>query len=172
MHGGQVQAESKGIGQGATFTVTLPSCQGKQGYANVFAQADFRGLRLLCVTVEPDALEALRVLLTKKGAHVEVAQGAGLGFRMFLDSHPDALISNLLMPEENGYDLIRRIREAEKSRHWSHTYAIGITRFAEQFPRESTLKAGFDLQFDKPYPIDRMMAEIAFATRRLARKAA
>jgi CheY-like chemotaxis protein len=172
MHGGQVQAESKGIGQGASFTVTLPVCEGKLGYADVFALADFRGLRILCITVEPDALEAFRVLLTKKGAQVEIAQSAGHGYTMFIESHPDAIISNLLMPVENGYDLIRRIREAEKYRHWPHTYAIGITRFAEQFPVESTLRAGFDLQLDKPYPIDRMMAEIALATKRMTRKAA
>jgi PAS domain S-box-containing protein len=166
LHGGTVRAESEGEGRGAVFTVSIPlasetgtvSSDGDELAAprtiGIFTApalnlAELRGVRVLVVDDDPDTLEILCIMLTQ--FHVEVAAAASSeeALKLFERWRPDVLISDLAMPVEDGFTLIRKIR-AMTAEQGGNTPAAALTAYAREEDSEAALAAGFHSHVAKP----------------------
>ena len=162
LHGGFIEAQSEGNGRGATFVVRLPigplisTTLGisrvpatKQRSANISLPRGLDGLRVLVVDDEPDARELVSYVLEMCGMEVRVA-GSNAEAMTELESYtPHVIISDIGMPDEDGYLLIRNIRTLahEEKRK---TPVIALTAFARNEDRTRALVAGFNLHMAKP----------------------
>ena len=166
LHGGQVEAASEGEGKGATFTVTLPVVgdavdheRRKERREATDVSVGLETIRLLVVEDEADTLEFLRRLLTTHGATVLTAVNAGEALLLMRDEKPDLLISDIGLPEVDGYDLIQRVRrEASPGRDIP---AIALTAYARSEDRTRALRAGYQAHIAKPVEPNELLAMIA-----------
>lgn len=171
LHGGTVTAESRGVGQGSTFTVKLPLAPMMRtadertrrhptlGDAVPVANARLDGVRVLVVDDEPDANEAVRVLLDHCGAEVRVAGSAAHACEILSRWKPQVVVTDVGMPGEDGYSLLARIRSLPDDR--AQTPAIALTAFASPDDRARLLSAGFRLHLAKPVEPGELTAAIA-----------
>jgi PAS domain S-box-containing protein len=166
LHGGDVQATSDGEGAGATFTVTLPTVgevPGQERRRNRTDREDpvveLDAIRLLVVEDEADTLEFLRQLLTTHGATVLTAASAPEALSLVREGKPDLLISDIGLPEIDGYDLIQRVRrEPSPARDIP---AIALTAYARIEDRTRALRAGYQAHLAKPVEPSELIAMIA-----------
>jgi PAS domain S-box-containing protein len=179
LHGGTVRAESRGEGQGATFTVLLPvapvyapeSSEGRVRPAAWDTPPAFDsperldGLRVLVVDDEPDTLEMLKAGLGRCGAEVATAGSAAEALAMLSESPPDLLISDIGMPDEDGYALLRKVRALATERG-GRVPAIALTAYARAEDRMQALRAGYQMHVPKPVEL----AELAAVAASLARR--
>jgi PAS domain S-box-containing protein len=159
LHGGEVIAESPGEGRGATFTVTLPLAEGesrtvapksrKTARAAAGSPTELTGVRVLVVDDDRDACELLELGLRESGASVRAVHSVRDALDALESFHPDLLLSDIAMPEEDGYSLIRRVR-AREAAAGDRVPAIALTAFASQADREQALALGFDEHLAKP----------------------
>ena len=172
LHGGSVSAESAGVGQGARFKVSFPLLIGKTDSESGQARGSFspevnginlEGLRVLIVDDEADARELISTILTKAGAHVKAAASAPEALSLLSEWRPDLMISDLEMPGEDGYSLIRQVRKLDATRGGA-TLALALTAHARTEDRESALQAGFQLHVAKPVQPAELMLAIASLT--------
>lgn len=157
LHGGTIQADSEGIGQGATFTIELPdrdkSASHHATQANLPLSA-LAGKRVVVVEDDPDGREILELLL--RDAQVEsfsFDRAAGAYEHLANappDAQPHALISDIAMPDEDGYAFIHRVREMEARLHRPRLAALALTAFSRKEDRQRALDAGFDDHVGKP----------------------
>jgi signal transduction histidine kinase len=177
MHGGAVSASSPGENQGATFVVTLPlaseSALNALGLSFVEAPAGepdiaphFAGLRLLVVDDEPDSREFVSRILTEAGADVRTAASTADALRVIADDPPDVLISDIGMPQADGFELIRSIRALPAARG-GQMPALALTAFARSEDREQALMAGYQCHLAKPVQPTELAALIARLARRV-----
>ena len=171
LHGGTVWAESLGEGQGATFTVNLPMFQhlelGSENY-NVLDDcypfcmlyAPLEGIRLLVVDDNADTLEFMAFLLEQQGAIVTIAASASEALTAIMESKPDLLISDLGMPDVDGYTLIRKLRAMPTSLG-GQIPAIALTAYAAETTQKQVFTAGFQLHIAKPADPVKLVAAIA-----------
>jgi CheY-like chemotaxis protein len=168
LHGGSVRADSAGSGLGSTFTVSLPAAPlvedrmaGRTPMPPArFPMASLAGTRLLLVDDEADARALVEDMLRQAGAEVTSAASAREAMEKFAMARPDALLSDIGMPEENGYDLIRRVR-ALPLESGGGVPAIALTAFARPEDRSRALAAGFQRHLSKPLEQDELLAAIA-----------
>ena len=177
LHGGSVRAQSAGSGQGSTFTVSLPAAApvgedagpappGQTPFPAVHvASAALAGLRVLLVDDEADARDLIEDMLRNAGARVQSAGSAGEAMRKFAQEQPDALLSDIAMPGENGYDLIRQVR-ALPIESGGGVPAIAITAFARPEDRSRALAAGFQQHLSKPVEQAELLAAVSRLTAR------
>jgi PAS domain S-box-containing protein len=166
LHGGEVQAASEGEGKGATFTVTMPVVgdaldheRRRESREATDVGVELAAIRLLVVEDEADTLEFLRRLLTTHGATVLTAANAGEALSLIRDEKPDLLISDIGLPEVDGYDLIQRIRrEISPGRDIP---AIALTAYARSEDRTRALLAGYQAHIAKPVEPNELLAMIA-----------
>jgi PAS domain S-box-containing protein len=166
LHGGEVLAASEGEGQGATFTVTLPVVgdvteidRRRDTIDGTDVSVPLHAIRLLVVEDEADTLEFLRRLLTAHGATVLTAMTAGEALSLVRDERPDLLISDIGLPEMDGYDLIQRVRrEPTPGRDIP---AIALTAYARSEDRTRALRAGYQAHIAKPVEPNELLAMIA-----------
>lgn len=157
-HGGSLIATSPGAGQGATFTLTLPRADDQQPDAVAPSPTSrLAGIRLLVVDDDRRVLDALQVLLEQSGAVVVTADSAAAGIGAIAKAMPDAILSDIAMPGEDGYAFVHRVR---KLRGASHVPAIAITAHASEADRARALASGFDLYLTKPLRVDRLISEV------------
>jgi PAS domain S-box-containing protein len=161
LHGGAVTAESPGAGHGATFTVKLPvsvTLVPAAGTATpdslpallpVAPTARLEGLRVLVIDDDVDGLSLVSAMLRRAGATVAVGRSAAEGFDHFVAEPPDVLISDIEMPGEDGYALIRRIRGLEPGRG-GRVPAIALTAYGRREDRLHAISAGFSMHVPKP----------------------
>jgi len=114
------------------------------------------GLRIVIVDDDPDARDLLATVLTQRSAQVYAADTAAEAFDLLGRERPDALISDIAMPEEDGYMLIGRVR-ALPAHGGGGTPAIAVTAYAGPADRRRALEAGFDGHFAKPIDIDALV---------------
>jgi PAS domain S-box-containing protein len=179
LHGGHVRVDSAGEGAGATFTVTLPvaSVRPSEG-AEERAHPAIRdtlpahecperldGLRVLVVDDEPDARELLAVGLSQCGAEVVTASSAREALKAMARGKVDALISDIGMPREDGYELIRQVR-ALPPEAGGRTPAVALTAYARAEDRLRALRAGFEMHVSKPVELTELVVVIANLVRR------
>jgi PAS domain S-box-containing protein len=162
MHGGTVAALSKGEGHGSTFTVKLPLMAIRQedveleqasGYISGDSSLEcppvLEGLKILVVDDEIDTCEMLKAMFEHCGAQVEIANSAAKAIES-IDRHvPDILVSDIGMPGDTGYELIRQIREREP-KQGGKIPAVALTAFARVEDRMKVLSAGFQMHVPKP----------------------
>jgi signal transduction histidine kinase len=153
LHGGVVTAESAGPGKGSTFTVRLPvrSPERPRPIPNDFqtVQPRLTGVRILVVDDDADTREMLLSILESAGAQVDAAASAEEALTFCLDHHPDALVSDIAMPVQDGYGLMRNLRAALGDSIPRVT--VALTAFATDRDRERALEAGFQHHLAKPF---------------------
>jgi PAS domain S-box-containing protein len=175
LHGGAVRADSAGEGAGATFTVELPLApairdEAAHARADVAspqpaAPGELPGVRVLAVDDDPDTREAIQQMLLGFGAQVLTASSADEALAILGRERVDVLLSDIGMPERDGYSLITEVRGREAGRA-ERLPAIALTAFARPEDRRRTNLAGFDAHVAKPIePMELIMA-IANVTRR------
>jgi signal transduction histidine kinase len=165
LHGGTVAAHSEGEERGATFTVTLPnsvppSCEpdaasGKK--SSCWAEppekdippASIAGQQILLVDNDKDTLKMLAEVLRERGAIVEVAQSAKEASEVLDRFQADVIVSDLAMPEDDGYSLIQTIRARENGER-KLAQAIALTALVRVEDRVRALSAGFNVFLPKP----------------------
>ena len=177
MHGGTVEVESDGEGQGATFIVKLPLIvlrSFKIGHAGQAERVhptsgnnlpfdsppELNGLRLLVVDDEEDTRILLKAVLEKCGASVTTASTAREAIAVLKASRPDVLISDLGMPEEDGYSLIKRVRELSEE-DGGKTPSAALTAYARAEDRMKVLRSGFQIHIPKPVEPAELVAVVA-----------
>jgi signal transduction histidine kinase len=164
LHGGRVYAESEGEGCGATFVVRLPavsatSAPRASAPALRGAGARLAGARVLVVDDDQDARDVLKTVLEDAGAQVVTSASARETRAVFVRSHPDLLIADIGMPDEDGYSLIASIRNMETGT--SHVPAIALTARTRPEDVEQALAAGFQMHLPKPIDSARLVDSIA-----------
>jgi CheY-like chemotaxis protein len=169
MHGGTVEAISDGSGRGATFTVRLPlraawdeqRCAGSDADVAVVRARRHKltGLRILAVDDDRNTREMLQEALERAGARVQSAVSARDALAKLRVFHPDVLLSDIGMPDEDGYDLMRQIRvlPAEEG---GATPAIALTGYAHDEDRDATRAAGYQAVTAKPVNLDDLLTTI------------
>ena len=172
LHGGKIQADSPGEGQGATFTVSLPlitkntassetnEAVVKAGNGATPSTSILKGLRVLVVDDEEDSLDLIHTVLTKYGAEVKAAASASAALAELEQWNPDLLISDIGMPFEDGYSLIRKVRAEESSRN-KNIPAIALTAYASVEDRLRALSAGFQMHVTKPLEPGELVSVVA-----------
>jgi signal transduction histidine kinase/ActR/RegA family two-component response regulator len=163
LHGGTVHAGSPGVGLGSIFRVRLPaSASSGPEVAPKTANAIglLAGLSALVVDDESDGKEMVRALLERRGLEVRTASSASQALELLDDWMPDVLISDLAMPQQDGFALIRAIRLREAARG-GHVRALAFTARAAAEDRTRALAAGFDDYLAKPADPDALLALVA-----------
>jgi len=173
-HGGSVAAASDGPGRGATFTIRFPMSPARtrraappaEARAADGARAGFATLdrvRVLVVDDDPDTVEVARQVLESAGAQVTSAATAQEALAALSARPPDVLLSDLGMPDEDGYALIRKVRSLDPARGGS-VPAAALTAYTRSEDRREALLAGFQVYLPKPVE----PAELTAAVARLA----
>jgi PAS domain S-box-containing protein len=179
LHGGTVRAESAGEGQGSTFTVLLPvapvyqpAVEGERVHPAArdtmpsFECAErLDGLKVLVVDDEPDTRELLKAGLGQCGAEVTAASSAAEALAAISAGAPDLLISDIGMPDEDGYELIRRVRELP-AEGGGKVPSIALTAYARTEDRLQALRAGYEMHVPKPVEMAELVAVAASLVRR------
>lgn len=167
-HQGKVSVTSQGVGHGSTFIVTLPLC-GSDNEIDDAAQksaADENKLldkiKILIVEDDPDSREVLQLLLEQSGAAVKSAESAAQAFKLLQKSSadlPNIIVSDLAMPEEDGFSLLTRIRRlpAEKG---GKIPALALSAFATNDNKQKAFSAGFQKYHTKPFEPDGIIQDI------------
>ena len=177
LHGGTATAASAGPGLGATFTVRLPSTAiARRAPAGEIAaapaggageRAALSGVRVLLVEDHHDTAEMVRAVLTGHGARVRIARSLGEALVMLNDADVDVLVSDVGMPDGNGYQLVQQLRERERAVGRGPLPAVAVTAFAGSEARERALAAGFSDYAAKPIEPAALIETVARAyTRR------
>ncbi len=152
-HGGTITAHSPGEGLGATFTLRLPLLKAEPTpqplIPSLCQEPDLQGVRVLMVDDEPDARELMTVLLRQCGAQVTAVAAASQVLQMLKTTHFDVLISDIGMPEMDGYALIQQVRilPAEQG---GQIPAIALTAYAGELNQQKAIAAGFQAHCAKP----------------------
>jgi PAS domain S-box-containing protein len=172
-HGGQVSAHSPGEGRGASFTVELPvMVQAPPDGAGVTAphlagevpSISLKGLRVLAIDDDPDAIEVIAEILGGRGAEVLTARSGREGLAILKRWRPDILVCDIEMPEENGYDFIASVRaDAELD---SRLPAVAVTGYARVEDRVRAIRAGFTSHIPKPVEPMELVAVVEALGRR------
>jgi PAS domain S-box-containing protein len=153
LHGGTIRAHSAGKGQGSTFTVDLPVLAVRLGRPSLEAPRpagrDLRDLRVLVVDDHPDARDLLALALREQGAEVRVAQSASEALVMLKEGDVDVLVSDISMPDIDGYGLVGRARALERT-SGRPLRAVAVTAHTGHDVRDRALAAGFDAHATKP----------------------
>jgi CheY-like chemotaxis protein len=159
LHGGTVSAESEGEGMGATFRLRMPKHTGDapevatmpvRSAPNELLEAELEhlhGVHVLIVEDDTDSRNVLAVLLQRLGALVEAVASAKEAFDRVSHRRPDVLVSDIGMPDEDGYSLIRRLRQLSDD---PRLPAIALTAYARKQDAEAALGAGYDRHLPKP----------------------
>ncbi len=169
LHGGTVFAESGGEGQGATFTVSLPLLnddsrrqeeeERHSAVSPALSSLPLAGLKILVVDDEPDSLDFVAFVLEDAGAEVISVSSAAEALLSIEQTPPDLLVSDIGMPEMDGYMLINRIR-TQLAPQFRQLLAIALTAYAGEGNERQVLAAGFDKHLTKPIDPTELVATV------------
>ena len=172
LHGGSVRAESAGEGLGATFTIAFPSNGSAPGTEAPHLQrmakdpwdvVTLEGIRVLVVEDELDTRDFLKRLLEGHGAAVVAAGSVREALSLFKSERPDMLISDIGLPDVDGYDLVQQIREGGEGGRGGIP-AIALTAYARAEDRMRAMRAGYQVHIAKPVePVELLAAIASFA---------
>jgi PAS domain S-box-containing protein len=169
LHGGSVRVESEGAGQGATFIVSLPLQCGRQkeetatekrrnGAADHAAgKPELKGIKVLIVDDEADSIAIVQRVLERQGAEVCAADSVEKAIEDFVRFGPQVVLSDIGMPGQDGYELIRRIRQLPGGQK---VPAVALTALARAEDRTRAVRAGFQLHIAKPVDFVELVAVV------------
>jgi len=174
MHGGSVRVESPGPGLGATFTIVLPTLAASRGGAlgdpgDAGGQPEvsvLRGLRILLVDDDDDARAMVKRLLDEYGVDGREAASAEEALLRVAESVPDLLVSDISMPGQDGYSLLRQLRDAGLD--GEQLPALALTAFARPEDRTRALSSGFQAHLGKPIDLESLLLTLVALARRRA----
>jgi CheY-like chemotaxis protein len=170
LHGGHIRVTSAGEGLGATFIVSLPMAavhgdeKREHPTSRYTSELECEDIKLddLCVLViddEPDARELIRRVLSQCNAHVITAASAEEGLKILLAQRPNVIVSDVGMPEKDGYQFIREVRSLSAS-DGGRTPAIALTAFARSEDRTRAMRAGYQVHISKPIEPQELIATV------------
>jgi PAS domain S-box-containing protein len=169
LHGGVIAVTSAGEGQGSAFTIKLPISalkpdplrlrlsQGPHAHTELRQNESLQGIKVLVVDDEPDTCAMLLYVLNQCGATVQTANRVDEALAVFDKWQPDMLISDIGLPDIDGYDLIRAIRDQRKSR----IPAVALTAMARVEDRLKALTAGYQMHVSKPVEPSELVAIVS-----------
>ena len=176
LHGGTIKAESAGEGKGATFLIQLPlapankrgsrrqhttgQLAAKRKGANVAVAPQLDNVRVLLVDDDPDTLQILSLMLADTKASVQIATSVSEALEVIEWYSPDVLVSDLAMPDEDGYSLIEKLRQSENG-SGREVPAVALTSYVRVEDRTRALSAGFNVFVTKPVQPDELISAIA-----------
>ena len=173
LHGGTIRAESEGIGKGAVFTVALPLAQERRDPARAEERKReverrrsrtgalrLDGVHVLLVEDDDDSRKLLGTMLKRYGARVTSTKSAAEALAVFEGELPDLLISDIGMPDQDGYELMRKLRALPPERG-GKTPAIALTGYASRKDRDRALNSGYQQHMAKPIEQVDMIKAIA-----------
>ncbi len=169
-HGGTIQAESPGEGQGATFTVRLPLLENRElskektNDSPVPAYSPFPNLQVLVVDDETDVQEWLRAIFQVNGADVVAVGSVDEALAVLESFQPDVLVSDIAMPEKDGYDLIREVRQRETETA-KPILTIALTAYTNVENNSDARSVGFHRYLSKPVKAEELLATVASLVR-------
>jgi signal transduction histidine kinase/DNA-binding response OmpR family regulator len=181
MHGGAAKAESAGVGQGAAFTIILPLAAPISRIRGMEISTPdqkvvlsdrapkLSGLRVLVVDDQPDARDLLATILHLSDAEVQTSGSVTEAINALITWQPEIVITDIAMPNGDGFELIRRIREIEPDGN-GRLPIIALTANAGAEDRIRVLAAGFQLHLTKPVEPDELVVSVASLTGRLKRE--
>ena len=168
MHGGEITADSEGIGQGSVLTVKIPvlnqKSQAEPSENDTDLNASLKGLKLLVVEDEGDAREMVTLILEQCGAEIIAAESTETALAEYNRCQPDILISDISMPVKDGFSLIKQIRNSDSTK--SNLPAIALTAYASETDRARVLAAGFDLHLPKPIQPQCLIESVSLLAKR------
>ena len=178
LHGGEVSAMSDGPGKGAKFIVRLPIIgladadvagahapaarwqQNAQGDDALDAQTELlAGVKVLALDDQEDTLDLITLALMRHGAEVRAVSSAASALQTAVEWKPDVIVSDIGLPEMDGYDFIRALREVEGD--GKRIPAIALTGYAGAVDESKALNAGYELHFSKPINLSEIARTIA-----------
>jgi PAS domain S-box-containing protein len=173
LHGGTVEAHSDGEGRGATFIVKLPLVPVRASLRTPTARAapssaieqisfpsELRGLRILVVDDEPDARQLVQSVLEGGQAIVRSAASGAEALEMIRQEKPDVIVSDIGMPNADGYDFIQRLRQLSRE-EGGRIPAVALTAYARAEDRRKALIAGFQNHAAKPMDPQELVVVVA-----------
>jgi CheY-like chemotaxis protein len=179
LHHGSIHAESEGEGKGSTFTVELmlpsvppPKLNGlKQRIVmgerqlslseiSVEGSNMLSGLRVMLVDDEPDVRELLTTVIEGAGANVIAVSSAQEAIEVLEQSQPDVLVSDIAMPQEDGYTLIRKVRDRE-TEQGGCLPAVALTAYVKEEDCQQAIKSGFQIHMSKPVDTNELVMAVA-----------
>jgi signal transduction histidine kinase/CheY-like chemotaxis protein len=166
LHGGTIRAESAGKGKGATFTVDLPVLAVRRGGSGTaldggLPPTGLEGCRVLIVDDQPDARELLAVVVSQSGADVKVAGSAREGLQILAAGEIDMLVSDIAMPEMDGFTFIESARRQHSARAGRPLRAVAVTAHMGRHVRDRAIAAGFDAHAVKPLNPEELVVLLA-----------
>ena len=173
IHGGTIRASSRGQGEGATFTITLPRLDAVVKAAELAAVGEIgltsvpqlSGLNVLLVDDDCDTLNVMATALAGRQANVTAVSSAGEAIQAIKQKRPDVLVSDIAMPDVDGYGLIAKIRSLENGA-LENIPAVAITAYAKEEDRKRALSSGFQIYLPKPVELTELVKVVARAARR------
>ena len=174
LHGGTVHAESPGKSLGSTFSVSFPLLAERPQLENA-SDSDSRripsstldGLRVLVLDDEEDSRQIISTVIERTGAEVKTCESAREALQLLQQWHPDVLMSDIAMPEEDGFSFINKVRSLSMEQGGG-TPAAAFTAYAREEDRKAVLDAGFQMHIPKPISSSQLVAMIASLTGRAA----
>ena len=175
LHGGTVEVDNRAEGRGAVFTVTLPVMVVRRPTGPIAIESEsmrpsesvpsdappwLNGLKILVVDDEADARLMLAAMLKQYGAEVKTSSSTGEALEMLEQYKPDILVSDIGMPKEDGYVLIRKVRALEPERG-GRIPAVALTAYARAEDRLRALTAGYNMHVPKPVEPTELVIVIA-----------
>ena len=160
LHEGTIEAESPGEGYGATFTIHLPALDPAEGARPQTPRPPLDGVQVLVVEDDPDSLDMLSFLLGEAGASVRTATSTAEALILLRWIQPHVLLSDLAMPGEDGYALIRSVRAGERP-GGPRLPAVALTAYVRVQDRDRAVEAGFDMFVEKPVNPDELLAVVS-----------
>jgi CheY-like chemotaxis protein len=162
LHGGSIQAESAGPDRGSRFRILLPGVALGLGpferkppepavlVESVSASHDLSGVKILVVEDQQDARDLMSEIVREAGAEISEARSVAEALKAFRVFRPDVLVSDIAMPDEDGYSLLRRVRQWPPE-EGGLTPAIAVTAYAREEDRIRSVSAGFQIHLPKPF---------------------
>ena len=168
LHGGTVSADSPGVGKGATFSASFPLLgdrsepitvmQSGEVHASEFRSLD--GLRVLLVDDELETREIISTVVERTGAEVKSCTSAREALTELVEWRPDVILSDIAMPDEDGYSFINRVRSLPQN-EGGNTPAAALTAYAREEDRRQALAAGYQMHIAKPIGAGQLVSMIA-----------
>src|SRR5688572_15031763 len=166
LHGGTVSAESEGVGKGATFSATFPLLKdrgvsvmpGTEPHPAEVRSLD--GLRVLLVDDEPEAREIISTVIGRTGAEVKACISASEALMKMAEWRPDVILSDIAMPEEDGYSFIGKVRSLPREKG-GETPAAALSAYARDEDRIQALAAGYQMHIAKPIGASQLVTLVA-----------
>jgi NO-binding membrane sensor protein with MHYT domain/CheY-like chemotaxis protein len=170
LHGGTIHVDSPGQHAGTTFTIRLPVAEAQVQApprdavltSRVVGQGELAGVKVLLVDDADDTLDVLQQILRHSGATTMAASSAGSALALLEREQPDVIVSDIGMPDIDGFELMRRIRRRAASAGGAIP-AIALTAFTRQDDRNKAMQAGFTDYLAKPVEASSLVAQIVKA---------